>query len=724
MRNGRAERSAAVWQSMLVGTALVVHQVAGKATRDALFLSVFGVSSLPWMMIGSSLLTIVAIVGASSVMMKRGPTHLLPRACMASAVLHVIERFLFGYGAQNIAGVAVYLHMSIAPVLIVGFWSTLSEGLDPRANRREMARVATASAFGGLLGGLLAWFRDVSVMLPVLAGIHALCAIAAYLRRPVAEFAAPTTREMVDRDQTATGRSLGVMLRETPYLGSLALTVLLCAASAALLDVAFKAHAWRAFPTRVEMMHVFSIFYTSTALLALLVQFLFASRALVTVGLVGTAAALPLSVVLGSALGLLLPGLVTASVARGSEIVTRNSLFRSAYEPLFAAVPSHHKNASKTYVDVGFERLGDLLGAGLAQAFLVLGILAAVRWQFFTAMVLAAAALFLAQYIHRGYQDALRLNLARRTITPEPALLLNSTSGPIVASYLDESRRADHAAPLDVLSQIASVSSGDSAEIEKVLGGGGPIPTRLVPHVIPLLGSDVRTAALAIEALRGVATENAGQLVDRLRDRGLDLRIRCRIPRVLAASHSNRSVEGLVAGLRDPDFEIRRECARALARMLRKDAKVHLSREQVFGHVVTELEAGQELWATHRLPGAGDEDQSSLFIDERLGRRGDRSLEHVFILLSLVLPPGEPLLDAFRALHTSDPSLRGTALDYLETVLPRPLRMKLWPFLEADPDAMPKNRSRREARQALLESHPTIETHLSNAHDGVPAREA
>ena len=56
-------------------------------------------------------------------------------------------------------------------------------------------------------------------------------------------------------------------------------------------------------------------------------------------------------------------------------------------------------------------------------------------------------------------------------------------------------------------------------------------------------------------------------------------------------------------------------------------------------------------------------------------------MAHVFTLLSIVLPP-EPLRIAYRGLHTNDTALRGTALEYLESVLPADVREALWPFIE------------------------------------------
>jgi hypothetical protein len=63
-------------------------------------------------------------------------------------------------------------------------------------------------------------------------------------------------------------------------------------------------------------------------------------------------------------------------------------------------------------------------------------------------------------------------------------------------------------------------------------------------------------------------------------------------------------------------------------------------------------------------------------------RRWPAQLEHVFNLLGLALP-AEPLRIALQALHTDDATLRGTALEYLESVLPDDVRAPLWPLLEA-----------------------------------------
>jgi hypothetical protein len=67
-------------------------------------------------------------------------------------------------------------------------------------------------------------------------------------------------------------------------------------------------------------------------------------------------------------------------------------------------------------------------------------------------------------------------------------------------------------------------------------------------------------------------------------------------------------------------------------------------------------------------------------VDVIVRERVARNLEHMFTLLALVLER-EPLRLCLRALHHKDVRHRGTALEYLQTVLPSDVREALWPLL-------------------------------------------
>jgi hypothetical protein len=120
------------------------------------------------------------------------------------------------------------------------------------------------------------------------------------------------------------------------------------------------------------------------------------------------------------------------------------------------------------------------------------------------------------------------------------------------------------------------------------------------------------------------------------------------------------------------------------------------------------------LWESRQLIDLPD-DESSPMEAEVLRDRASRSLEHLFTLLSLVFPR-DTLQIAFHGLHTDDPQLRGTALEYLETVLPDPIWSRLWPFLDAGETYEPRRgRTSGQAVQELLASRDSIMLALGEA---------
>jgi hypothetical protein len=80
-------------------------------------------------------------------------------------------------------------------------------------------------------------------------------------------------------------------------------------------------------------------------------------------------------------------------------------------------------------------------------------------------------------------------------------------------------------------------------------------------------------------------------------------------------------------------------------------------------------------------------------------------------LLSLVLPR-QPLQVAFRGLYADDPMLRGTSLEYLESILPPHVRDALWPLLEDHRPRVPTARSREEILADLVRSNESIAINL------------
>jgi len=181
----------------------------------------------------------------------------------------------------------------------------------------------------------------------------------------------------------------------------------------------------------------------------------------------------------------------------------------------------------------------------------------------------------------------------------------------------------------------------------------------VVAHLVPLLGrGDVYLDVL--RALRKLAPQCVGQLLDTLLDSGADPVVRRRLPRILRAAPSPRGVEGLLRGVDEPLFEVRAASAVALAGIAARSPELQLPAASIFAAVRREL--GAEPVGTSSAPD------------------GAARLDHVFQLLSLVLER-EPLRIAERAVRGTDASLKGTALEYLENVLPREIRPEFLRFV-------------------------------------------
>lgn len=730
---------ASVAAATTAAVAMIAHQVGGKATRDAFFLSNFDVTSLPTMVIAAAVVSIVAVLFITGAMTRLGPSRVVLTGFVASAALHGLEWFLSGTAPRAVA-VIIYLHTAVfGLVLISGFWSLVTERFDPRTAKLHMGRIAGGATLGGLLGGILTErvgaTLGLSTMLPILGVLHLLCAAAVIRFLSSSRLGvppSPVTREA--------GVRYGFrVLREVPYLRHLALVVLLGTVSAALVDYVFKSAAAGAFTDGERLVRFFAAFYTGVSLITFLVQNTLSGVFLERLGLTRTVSSLPLALGLGSLGAVFFPGLAGAAAVRGGESVLRSSLFRSGYELHYTPVPRDKKRSTKTIVDVGFDRLGDGLGGGLVQLVLFLAPVAAVRPSL---LVLAAAVcvgtLIVVRLLQRGYVKALEESLVNRAVdldledvsdsTTRQSLLRTMSSFTLDRETVQKVRKATRASsaeappapvPADpVLRRLADLRSGDAERVRGALAGEDPLEAVLVPQAVRLLAWD-DVCETAVRALVRTGPRIVGQLIDALIDPETEFAIRRRIPRVMAEYPVARSGEGLFQGLEDRRFEVRFQCGRALARLQSLGAPLAVTPEAVYKAVLYEVNVDPQVWTTRQLLERTDDEKESLFVNRDLGTRANRSLEHVFTVLALVLPR-EPLKIAFRGLHTRDPVLRGTALEYLESVLPAAVREKLWPLLlKAEAPKPPSGRSREEILDNLLKSNQSIEIELKD-HEGDP----
>ena len=494
------------------------------------------------------------------------------------------------------------------------------------------------------------------------------------------------------------------------------------------------------------LLRFFAVYYAAISLITFAVQTSGSRIALEKLGLAVTTGTPSLALLLTGIASLAAPGLQSTMVARGGESIFRGSLFRAGYELFYTPIAAAEKRAAKSIIDVGMDRLGDAVGGGVIR--LLIAVLPAAQQLpaiISGSILFSLLALVVASRLNRGYMHTLERSLLNRRVelelsevedlTTRTAMFNTLTlagsasgfsqlggtegpSGPPKGRYIDRSgppRGGAHvdgprgAPPADLdsdVAQIADLRSRDPERVLKVLRAHDGVPASLVPHLIPLLAWDT-VAQQAMIALRKVAEERIGELTDALVNPNQPFVVRRRLARVFSVCASQRAADGLLLGLDDLRFEVRYHCARSLTELLEKNPRIRIDRERIFDVVQREAAVGRPVWDSQRLLHQVDDLRPNLF-DDVVKDRASRSLAHVFTLLALVLP-AEPLLIAFRGLQTDNQHLRGTALEYLEGVLPPPIRASLWPYLE-DPahrsgeDAAARADSRRPAALAPIDS--------------------
>jgi len=170
--------------------------------------------------------------------------------------------------------------------------------------------------------------------------------------------------------------------------------------------------------------------------------------------------------------------------------------------------------------------------------------------------------------------------------------------------------------------------------------------------------------------------------------------VRRRIPRALERCSTPRSIQALVEGLFDPELDVRSQCALALLRAIELDPNAALPRERILDAIEAELWREEPLLSAGR--SADSLDDQPGFGAEGLRERVRQGIEQVMSLLALLLER-EPVRLAYHALYSDDAAIRGTAVEYLDNVLPDRIRPGVLALVQgpshAEPVREPRNRA-------------------------------
>ena len=668
MEAARPSTGVAVTAALLMG-----YYVAARATRDTLFLTSVGIGWLPLMVALAALASIALALYLGAWIANRGPRGLVPLAFLASAGLTLLEWRLVT--TSPVAGsVIFYLHVAgLGPVLVSGFWAVVNDSLDPVTTRGVIGRIAALATLGGLIGSLVAERvaagLGVPAMLPILAASNLWCA---WSTRRIGSGAPPAPNlkragpDFAEGWRTLTG---------DPHLRNLALIVLGASVSAALLDYAFKTHATRTSRESLDLMRVLLGFNGLVALGTFGMQLLFTRLARGRTWIVRTISTLPALVLASGVLGGFFPFPWLVAGIRGGEAVIHGSLFRGGYELLYAGLRPALRNSVRSLIDVGIDRSGDVLGYGLGVFVLMSLPVLSTSTLCLLASAIAGVTWLIVLRLPRGHGLALEESLRNHAADLRRSRLssLNFSMG---GAALNEPQREPSEDPGPAPAPVTV----DPDDPTPTIVSPEELPPEMIPRTIRRLGTpDSREDAT--RALTQVAARHVGQLVDALLDQQEDLAVRCAIPAILASCPGVRAAEGLAHGLLDHRFDIRTACALALVRLQERGEDTRLPREGVYRAVLWEARIERQVWDQLQ-PGRPPLPPA---VRRFLRERAERSLDHMFTVLSLAFPR-PPLTIALQGAKSDDRVLRATAREYLDELLPPELRQAIEPALAVAAD--------------------------------------
>jgi len=684
-----ASDARAIRLAMLTAALAIAHQVAGKSLREGLFLSTYTVAHLPKAMLGSALAAIPIVLLVARLMTRLGPDRLTPGLFVTSALLSLLEWAFLPQLPRAIA-LVVYLHVSIGGALLISaFWSVVNERFDPHALKHLIGRITASATLGGLLGGVamerVAHWASARSALPLMA---CLCSLAAFGCFRLAG-TQPHTPSPASRAQEP--------VRFTGYLWTLALLVASMAAASAFADFALKQAAASRFGSAETLVRFFALLYTGASLLSFVLQAFVARPLFDTIGLGGTLVVAPLAGAVLGAWSSLAPTFIGLSALRGADLSLGPSLFKSAFEPLFTPLASATKRATKSLIDVVFDKSGDALASSLILLVSLGGPLLVQRAPLLLATFAFALALLLALRARQGYVEELEASLRAGTVSveavenedPAARLSLSATTLGIDRDKLREHierARAERAARAaepsadkgseppraqQLLQDVKVLLGADSAALRTLLTRPHLDP-RLAAFLLPHL-ADPQLSKPTLLALRNMGAEITGQLADVMLNADQPLAVRRRVPHVLRALRGPRVVSALTRALSADALEVRYRAALALLEVTRDDRQYQPEAKDVFTLALAEVERGP---------------------------LSQEASDHVFALLSLCTARGS--LELVRqGLKSDDRKLRGTALEYLESLLPEAVRAPIVQALAERPE--PREAGARSETQLLDE---------------------
>jgi AAA family ATP:ADP antiporter len=470
-----------------------------KIVRDALFLSRFPITELPYVYLMAA-----AFAGVVITIYSRYTSNLSLSQVIVGSHVFIISNVLIFWlliAFYDFAWVlyAFYIWSAIVGLVVVAqFWTLANDMFNLREGKRLFGILTAAGTLGAMTGGLganfavkfffgtyqLLWF-----IVALFAGALGVVWFGIRENARAANNRAYVTASEI-KEQDASG--IFATLYSSRYLQTMVALIFLSVIVSTLIDYQFKAAAKGAYPSTEALAGFFGSYYAWLSVVTVLAQLLLTGTLLIGLGLTPSLLVLPLTLFAGS-IGLLVwPGLFTATATRLAEASLRTSVNHSGVEILYLPIPDFIKKKVKVFLDVTVERLGDGTAAFIILFYtLFMGGSQVTLLSYFSIglILIWAAVVFMLQ---GGYMEALRRGLEFREMSLKEVRIDYAEKGTVeaVLKTLEEKDEPSVLFGLDLIEKL---------EPKDIMAR---LPGSLLRHSSPA----VRTRAIKLFATRPDAT--------------------------------------------------------------------------------------------------------------------------------------------------------------------------------------------------------------------------
>jgi ATP/ADP translocase/HEAT repeat protein len=476
----RAELERIVLLSTLMFLAALLL-VVGRTARDALFLTRFPVSWIAPMWITYGTVSAVVALGYERAIRRLSRARFGTVFALVAATTYVILRVLISYDVRPAYFVFAIWSEVIANLTAMLAWTIAQDLYDARSAKRAFGWIGAGRITGTIVSGLAAGALApiigtenlILVLVAALLGIAVLCRVITKRHGVVRSNRQDEPTRNKDESMLS---SLG-----SRYVVTIAGAILILFTVLTVGDYQFKAIARSTYPTRDALASFMGTFYGAVGFVGLFIQFVVTPRILKRWGVMGAAAALPITFLASSALLVVVPSIATAAILKTSDNALQYSIFDVTLQLLLFPFSTTQREHVRTLAFAIMKPLGYGLGAILLFAFAPSGaageagpalIDAAARLGWLT-LPLGLIVLPMLGEIQRGYVATMRGTLVRGPLTDDlpaeqgrrdRALLaaLICTDAPRVLFAMDRLRQID---PDRVRAELPALTRHASARV-------------------------------------------------------------------------------------------------------------------------------------------------------------------------------------------------------------------------------------------------------------------